>query len=73
LISFAFSLMKVPSGKKAAAMLFGLLVAQLLLGLSNVWFSLPLPVAVGHNGVAAMLVAWMLVINLRLRSKPIYS
>jgi heme a synthase len=45
----------------------------LLLGLSNVWFSLPLPVAVGHNGVAAMLVVWMLIINLRLRAKPIYS
>lgn len=73
LISFAFSLMKIPSGKKAAAMLFGLLATQLLLGLSNVWFSLPLPVAVGHNGVAAMLVAWMVVINLRLRSQPIYN
>jgi heme a synthase len=73
LISFAFSLMKLPSGKKAAAMLFGLLAAQLLLGLSNVWFSLPLPVAVGHNGVAAMLVVWMLIINLRLRAKSIYS
>lgn len=72
LISFALSLMKVPSGKKAAAMLLGLLAAQVLLGLSNVWFSLPLPVAVGHNGVAAMLVVWMLIINLRLRSKPIY-
>jgi heme a synthase len=71
--SFAFSLMKVPSGKRASKMLLGLLVAQLLLGLSNVWFSLPLPVAVGHNGVAAMLVAWMVVINLRLRSKPIYN
>ncbi len=71
--SFAFSLMKVPSGKRAAKMLLGLLAAQLLLGLSNVWLSLPLPVAVGHNGVAAMLVTWMVVINLRLRSKPIYN
>jgi heme a synthase len=71
--SFAFSLMKVPSGKRASKMLLGLLVAQLLLGLSNVWFSLPLPVAVGHNGVAAMLVTWMLVINLRLRSQSNYS
>jgi heme a synthase len=71
--SFAFSLMKVPSGKRASKMLLGLLLAQLLLGLSNVWFSLPLPVAVGHNGVAAMLVAWMLVINLRLRLQSNYS
>ena len=73
LISFAFSLMKVPSGKKAAFMLLGLLAAQVLLGLSNVWFSLPLPVAVGHNGVAAMLVVWMLIINLRLSAKSRYS
>jgi heme a synthase len=70
--SFAFSLMMVSSGKRASKMLLGLLAAQLLLGLSNVWFSLPLPVAVGHNGVAAMLVAWMLVINLRLRSQSHY-
>ena len=73
LISFAFSLFKVSSGKKAAFMLLGLLAAQLLLGLSNVWFSLPLPVAVGHNGVAAMLVVWMLIINLRMRAKSHYS
>ena len=73
LISFAFSLMKVRSGKKAAFMLLGLLAAQVLLGLCNVWFSLPLPVAVGHNGVAAMLVVWMLIINLRLSAKSRYS
>ncbi len=66
---FALTLMKVASGKRAAKMLLGLLAAQLILGLSNVWFSLPLPVAVGHNGVAAMLVAWMVVINLRLRAE----
>ena len=73
LISFAFSLMKVRAGKKAAFMLLGLLAAQVLLGLSNVWFSLPLPVAVGHNGVAAMLVVWMLIINLRLSARSRYS
>ncbi len=67
--SFALSLMKVDSGKRASKMLLGLLTVQLLLGLSNVWFSLPLPVAVGHNGVAAMLVAWMVVINLRLHNE----
>lgn len=70
---FALKLMQVSSGKKAAKMLLVLLAAQLLLGLSNVWFSLPLPVAVGHNGMAAMLVAWMVVINLRLRSTPASS
>lgn len=71
--SFAFKLMQVPSGKRAANMLLGLLAAQLLLGLSNIWFSLPLPVAVGHNGVAAVLVAWMVVINLRLRAETTFG
>jgi len=43
-----------------------LLATQLALGVSNVWFSLPLVVAVAHNGVAAILFAWLLIINLRL-------
>jgi heme a synthase len=42
------------------------------LGLSNVWYSLPLPVAVAHNGVAALLFTWLLLINIRL-GKPVYS
>jgi heme a synthase len=64
--AFAWRLMKIEAGRKAAAMLLALLGVQILLGLSNVWFSLPLPVAVGHNGVAAILFAWMVIINLRL-------
>ena len=63
---FAMSLMKVESGKKAARMLLVLLVAQVLLGLSNIVFSLPLVIAVAHNGVAAVLFAWLLLINLRM-------
>ncbi|HET6586627.1 MAG TPA: COX15/CtaA family protein, partial [Oleiagrimonas sp.] len=31
------------------------LVAQVLLGISNVHFGLPLPVATAHNGMAALL------------------
>ncbi len=72
LIAFALALFAVRSGRRAARMLLGLLVLQVLLGLGNVWFSLPLPIAVLHNGVAALLVAWMLVINIRL-AKPVYS
>lgn len=40
-----------------------LLVVQLGLGLANVWFYLPLPVAVAHNGVAALLL--LAVVTLR--------
>ena len=66
---FAWRLGKTASGGKAAKMLLGLLTVQVALGVSNVWFSLPLPVAVGHNAVAAMLFALMVVINFRLNKK----
>lgn len=33
----------------------GMLVVQILLGISNVYFALPLPVAMAHNGGAALL------------------
>lgn len=63
---FGFHLLKIESGRKAAKMLLALLGLQVLLGISNVWFSLPLLLAVAHNGIAALLFAWMLLINLRL-------
>lgn len=63
---FAFALLKIESGRKAAKMLLMLLAIQVLLGVSNVWFGLPLAVAVAHNGVAAMLFALLLLISLRL-------
>jgi heme a synthase len=68
---FAWRLMKLDGGSKPARMLLALLGCQILLGLSNIWFSLPLPVAVGHNGVAAVLFAWMVVINLRLSKRSV--
>ena len=45
--------------------LLGGLVLQVALGLSNVWFSLPLPVAVGHNASAALLLMVIVVLNFR--------
>ncbi len=63
---FALTLLKVKSGRKAARKLLALLAAQVVLGLSNVVFSLPLAIAVAHNGVAAMLFALLLLINLRM-------
>ena len=41
--------------KKFAGWLLLVLAAQVTLGISNVIFSLPLPVAVAHNGVAVLL------------------
>jgi heme a synthase len=42
-----------------------MLVIQLLLGLSNVWFDLPLWVSVLHNGGAAVLMALLVTLNYR--------
>lgn len=48
--------------RSLASVLFFLLVAQVCLGISNVHFSLPLPVAVAHNGIGAMLLAFLIII-----------
>jgi heme a synthase len=42
-----------------------MLLIQLLLGLSNVWFSLPIWVSVLHNGGAAVLLALLVTLNYR--------
>jgi cytochrome c oxidase assembly protein subunit 15 len=54
---------------KLGKMLGGLLALQVLLGLSNVWFSLPIAVAVAHNGIAAMLMALMATILYRMNRR----
>lgn len=43
-----------------------LLLLQVSLGVSNVWFGLPLSVAVAHNGVAAMLLLALIFLTLAL-------
>lgn len=43
--------------RRAAGIMAALLVLQFLLGIINVLYLLPLPVAVAHNGVAALLLA----------------
>ena len=48
--------------------LLGVLALQIMLGLANVWFSLPLPLAAAHNGGAAALVILMVLINYRVRA-----
>ncbi len=63
---FALTLLQVPSGRKAGKMVIAALALQIALGISNILFSLPLPVAVAHNGVAAILFVLLLLINLRM-------
>jgi cytochrome c oxidase assembly protein subunit 15 len=63
---FAWRLSRIESGSKVGKMLGGMLVVQVVLGLSNVWFSLPIAVAVGHNAVAALLMTLMVTILYRM-------
>jgi heme a synthase len=56
----AVRLVRRPATRPAGATLAILLAAQVLLGIQNVVLSLPLPNAVAHNGVGALLLAVML-------------
>ena len=57
----ALSVRLASRGLRGYAMLVALaLVTQVLLGISNVYFGLPLPVATAHNGVAAVLLLTLL-------------
>ena len=53
--------------KSAAIVLFSLLVIQVGLGISNIWFSLPLNIAVAHNLVAACLMLSLITLAYKLR------
>jgi cytochrome c oxidase assembly protein subunit 15 len=59
----ALRTMRTPGLGTLGAVMSGLLLLQVGLGISNVVFSLPLPVAVAHNGVAALLLISLVVLN----------
>ncbi|EKE81494.1 COX15/CtaA family protein [Idiomarina xiamenensis] len=46
-----------------------LLLVQVALGISNVWFSLPLPVAVAHNAVGVLLLISLVALNYNIARK----
>lgn len=46
-----------------------LLLLQVLIGVGNVVWSLPLSLAVAHNGGAALLLGWLVLVNFRVFSK----
>ena len=52
--------------RRAGALVLVLLATQIALGITNVLAHLPLPVAVAHNGVAALLLLSLLLTNHRL-------
>jgi cytochrome c oxidase assembly protein subunit 15 len=53
--------------KNSALLMFTLLLLQLGLGISNIWFSLPLSVAVAHNVVAALLMLSLIALTYKLK------
>ena len=65
LLWLARTLLRTGGVAALGVMLLAVLLAQLALGVSNVVFGLPLPVAVAHTGMAAILVALMVVLNFR--------
>ena len=63
----ALSMLRVPALAKAGTLIVFVLLAQVSLGVANVLLSLPLPVAVAHNGVAALLLVTLVMLNFRLK------
>jgi heme a synthase len=55
--------------KKLAITLSVVLIAQVSLGISNIWFSLPLSVAVSHNLMAAVLMMALITLSYSLKRK----
>ncbi|WP_440874852.1 COX15/CtaA family protein [Thalassotalea sp. PLHSN55] len=55
--------------RTSAGVLGALLVVQVSLGISNIWFSLPLSIAVSHNLVAACLMMALIALTYSLKRK----
>jgi heme a synthase len=66
LITLAFRMLKMTELKKAVRMLLSVLVLQITLGITIVLLSLPLPLAVMHNALAALLLVTLVIINYRM-------
>lgn len=67
LVWLAVRLSKTPGYKGSAFIVLSLLLLQVMLGISNVVFSLPLPIAVLHSAGAALLLASLVMLNFRVR------
>ena len=72
LVFMAFKLIDFPNSKclrKLGIVLLSVLVIQILLGISNIIFSLPMAVAVAHNAIGALLLLVMVAINHAIRPR----
>jgi heme a synthase len=68
-LALAFAAFRRRDTKAIGVAIAFALVLQVALGISNVKFGLPLPVATSHNGVAALLLALLLTLVVRLRPR----
>lgn len=66
-LALAFAAWRRRETRAFGAAIGALLLLQVLLGIGNVKLGLPLPVAVAHNGVAALLLLALLALCVRLR------
>jgi cytochrome c oxidase assembly protein subunit 15 len=66
---FAWRLAREPATRGDGLAVLAALAAQLSLGVSIVWFGVPLAVAVLHNGVAAILLLTVINANQRVRQR----
>lgn len=66
----ALAALREPALRAHASLVLALLLVQIGLGIANVLLRLPLVVAVAHNGVAALLLAALVMLNSRLSSQP---
>ncbi len=71
LVTLASVMLASAGARRYGAALLVLVVLQVALGISNVVFSLPLPVAVAHNAGAALLLMTLVVLNFRF-SRPFF-
>jgi len=62
-------LAREPATRADGGAVLALLLLQLALGVSIVWFGVPLPVAVAHNGTAALLLLAVINANQRIRQR----
>jgi cytochrome c oxidase assembly protein subunit 15 len=62
-------LVREPATRADGGAVLAALLLQLCLGVSIVWFGVPLPVAVLHNGVAALLLLAVINANQRIRQR----
>jgi len=65
--------MRIAGLRRFGGIVLSLLILQVLLGIANVVGSLPLAVAVAHNGCAALLLAALVVLNFATRSPSSFS